>query len=483
MQKTKEIQRLTLMGMSDRAIARALKVNRRTVQKYKEALDPSHTAPAPQAITQDWYDRVDWDVIGSEVRKGVPVLVLWEELRDQGQLNVQYPAFWKQLRRRVPNIEATMVRVFAPGDRAEIDYADGIEILDPFTGEFIKTQLFVGVLCHSRFVYAEFSLSQKSADFLGSHIRMFEAFGGVPRVVSPDNLKSAVVKAHRYDPEINPAYTKLCEHYDTAVVPARVRKPKDKAIVERSIQIFQRWFFFKYRRHTFTCLAELNALLKKDLAIFNDREHRIFRKTRSAMLETERPHLKPLPAQRFEVATHATAKVHHDCHVVFEGSFYSADHTLRGLEVDIWATAKAVEIYYQNQRVAFHRRANHPGTFITDKKHYPPSHLAYAETTPKYLRDKASKIGPYTSKLIHQLLSGDAPLKYLRRAQGIIRLEAKHGREALEQAAAQALALDQLSFRTIQRLILNPGLASIRPASKAIQRGSNPHLRGNSLFH
>jgi hypothetical protein len=140
-------------------------------------------------------------------------------------------------------------------------------------------------------------------------------------------------------------------------------------------------------------------------------------------------------------------------------------------------------IYFQNERVAFHRRANYPGTFITDKRHYPPSHLAYAEATPKYLRDKAAKIGPYTSKLIHQLLSGDAPLKYLRRAQGIIRLEAKHGRDALEQAAAQALALDQLSFRTIQRLIVNPGLAHARAESKTIQRGSNPHLRGNSLFH
>jgi transposase len=217
-QKIKEIRRLKELGLSDRAIARALDVNRRTVEKYRDSAkeQPADASGQPDAQPEAWYEAIDWPAITSEIRKGVPIQVLWEELREQKLVAVQYAAFWKQLRRRVPNLEVTMVRTFAPGDRCEIDYADGIDLLDRFTAEIIKTHLFVGVLCHSRFIFAEFSLSQKSADFLASHVRMFQAFGGVPKVVAPDNLKSAVIKAHRYDPVINPAYTKLCDYYDTA---------------------------------------------------------------------------------------------------------------------------------------------------------------------------------------------------------------------------------------------------------------------------
>ena len=154
-----------------------------------------------------------------------------------------------------------MHRRFRPGERCEVDYCDGIDILDPVSGEIVKTHLFVGALCFSRYTFAEFSLSQSSHDFLDSHRRMFEFFKGVPQVISPDNLKSAVTKTHIYDPDLNKAYVRLGQHYRCAVVPARVRRPKDKAIVERTIQIFQRWFFFKVRHYTFTSIVELNKVL------------------------------------------------------------------------------------------------------------------------------------------------------------------------------------------------------------------------------
>lgn len=247
--------------------------------------------------------------------------VLWGEEVENGRVPVQYPAFWKQYEKRYPESKVSMHRVFQPWSRAEIDYCDGIDIFDPTTGEILKTELFVGVLCHSRYTFAEFSMSQKSEDFLRSHVRMFEFFGGVPEVVSPDNLKSAVTKAHKYDPVLNPAYTRLAEYYDVGVVPAQVRSPKHKAVVERMIQIFQRWFFATVRHRTFTSLVELNACLREHLEKFNNKIHRIFRRSRSEMFEGEKDFLRPLPENTYEVFVHHRARVHPDCHLAFEKNF------------------------------------------------------------------------------------------------------------------------------------------------------------------
>ncbi len=254
-----EISRLKGLGFTKRKVARCLSVHRNTVKKYWDDNARPKTAAPPKSQEQNseesWASNIDWPKTRDEVLSGVPVSILYEE--NLSKIPVTYSAFWKQLQRRAPCLAATMVRIFPPGSRTEIDYCDGIDLLDLTTGELVKTELFVGVLCSSRYTFAEFTLSQKSEDFLTSHVRMFEYFGGVTEVVSPDNLKSAVTKAHRYDPVINPAYTRLASHYGFAVVPARVRTPRDKAIVERTIQIFQRWFFFRVRHRAFTSLVEL----------------------------------------------------------------------------------------------------------------------------------------------------------------------------------------------------------------------------------
>ena len=296
MAKQDEIRRLKKAGMKDRAIARALGCSRKTIKKYLQEelsaqpclIEAKSRVPVAtaEATPESWQDLVAWDKVIHEVRSGTPLKVLWEELFEGGKVPVEYPGFWKQFRRRFPELPQSMHRVFAPGSR--------IEILDPVTGELLSTQLFVGVLCHSRYAFAEFTFTQKSADFLASHVRMFECFGGTAQLLSPDNLKSAVTKAHRYDPVINPAYTRLATHYDVAVVPARVRTPKDKAIVERTIQIFQRWFYFRVRHRTFTSLIELNACLKDHLVLFHAKKHRIFRRNRIEMFESERSHLRAL---------------------------------------------------------------------------------------------------------------------------------------------------------------------------------------------
>jgi hypothetical protein len=399
---------------------------------------------------------------------------------------VTYAAFWKMLQKKAPNLKTTMVRVFAPGSRIEIDYCDGINLTHPITGEKIQTELFVGVLCSSRYTFAEFTLSQKSQDFLNSHVRMFEFFGGVSQLVAPDNLKSAVTKAHRYDPVINPAYTKLATHYEFAVVPARVRRPQDKAIVERTIQIFQRWFYMKVRNRVFTSLIELNACLREHLLIFNQKTHRIFRRTRLEMFTDEKSHLLPLPKDMFLVQTHHRAFLSRDCHLAFGHSFYSAPNVLRGLTLDVWANENSVEIYHEGERVAFHKRSGRTGKFMTDPVHYPPAHQAYLEEDVQKARSWSESMGKETAKLIEELLSGVHPLKHLRRAQGILSLSNKYSKSDLENACEIANRFNQKTIQYLER-VLKKNQVNRSPTERGgeeIERGFNPHLRGiEKLFH
>jgi transposase len=497
-----EILRLESLKFTKRQISRTLGIHRNTITKYLEQharaqlSEAAHPGPlnlmaAPPAIPT-WVDGVDWQGIRDEILKAVPIQIVYEELFDQGKVPVTYPAFWKQLQKRAPLLKTTMVRIFEPGSKIEIDYADGIDIVNVQTGEATRTELFVGVLAHSRYTYAEFTISQKSEDFLSSHVRMLNFFGGSAQTVSPDNLKSAVTKAHRYDPVLNPAYTRLASHYSFAVVPARVRRPQDKAIVERTIQIFQRWFFMKVRNRTFTSLVELNRVLGEYVTAFNLKIHRTFNRTRKAMFEeSEKAALIPLPKDPYLVQTFSRAKLSRDCHLAFDHNFYSSPHTLRGLDLDIWATDKTVEIYHDGDRVAMHTRYRSRGKFATDVKHYPPSHQAYLEEEDiAKLKSSVMSIGQETSRLINELLSGEFPLRHLRRAQAILALAKKYSKSDLEFAASMANRFNNKNLQYIERVIVKTrgpaGAATARKRNGGdpITRDMNPNLRGlDEILH
>lgn len=477
-----EIKRLQGMGFGKRRIARTLKIHRDTVSKILENNPLENLAinlPEVKNISPDsWTEKIDWQAVRKEVLLGVTLNVIYDEMVKKHSLSIQYPAFWKQLQKRAPTTSATMVRVFAPGSRTEIDYCDGINLINLRTGEITKTEFFVGVLCNSRYTFAEFTLSQKSADFLSSHVRMFNFFGGCTQLLSPDNLKSAVTKAHRYDPVINPAYCRLAAHYEVAVVPARVRTPKDKAIVERTIQIFQRWFFMCVRNRTFTSLIELNKCLEEYLKNFNKKIHRIFGMSREQMFESERPHLLPLPTNDYQVSTYTKATLSRDCHLRFDQNHYSAPHTLRGLDLEVWATATSVEIYHENNRVAFHGRSKTTHKFITDPKHYPPGHQAYAEEDVIKLKSWAVSVGIETSKLVEELFSGPYPLKHFRRIQGILALSTKYSKAKLEAATTIANKYDQKNIQYLERVIKNNQHGVQTKGEIKIVREPNPNLRG-----
>jgi transposase len=473
MNKQAEILHLKSLGLKERAIARTVKASRKTVRKY---LHKVKTPPALEASIH-----FSWDEIIKEHQIGdVPLLILWEELKESGKTTWSYSYFWKQFQKHCPTSkEATMVRHHPSGERAEIDYCDGIDILDLATGEITRTHLFVGVMCRSRYTYAEFSFSQKSADFLNSHVRMFNFFGGVPRQIAPDNLKSAVSKAHKYDPDINPAYQRLAHHFKIAVVPARVRTPKDKAIVERSIQIFQRWFYKKVRKRTFTSLIELNKTLHEHLVEFNNKKHRILHCSRSEAFTEEKKDLGALPESEFTVRTHKRCTLHHDCHLQFEKNFYSAPWELREKELDVWASEKVVEIFHEAKLVAQHSRSNCQSKFATRKEHYPPAHRAYLEITPQYLLEKAQGSGENVYRLINSLFSEAYPLQHLRRAQGIVALINKYPKEQLDHACEQALLLGKPYIRFIE------AMAKMSPY-KSLEipiREENPFLRQQDLLN
>lgn len=479
-----EIKRLRKLRLSKRQIARALKIHRNTVSKYIDDIISTTPETSEVASTEaTWTSNVDWEKVRTEHLSGVPLNIIHEELFESQKVPVQYPGFWKQAQKRIALTEATMVRIFKPGERIEIDYADGIDILDPVTGELRKTELFVGVLCHSRYAFAEFTWSQASSDFLQSHVNMFSFFGGTAHVLSPDNLKSAVTKAHRYDPTINQAYTKLADYYDVAVVPARVKTPKDKAIVERTIQIFQRWFYMRIRYKTFTSLLELNQCLKEHLTLFNQKRHRIFKRTRVDMFKDEQPHLRSLPSSPYAVATYHRATLSRDCHLVFDHNFYSAPHWLRGRELDIWATSTQVEIYSEGDRVAVHTRSKTTAKFVTDTNHYPPAQQAYAEEDVQKLLGQASKIGPETERLVKGLLEDSHPLRHLRRIQGLLALSWKHGKDLLEGACKEANRFNKRNVQYIERVIKTRKGGSRSTNTESIKRSYNPHLRGINNIH
>lgn len=481
-----EIKRLWGLEFTNRKIAEITGVHRNTVNKYVAGFVVKKTAPSNVLASEPAapnVNQVDWLKVRTEFLSGVSLNVIHEELLEQNKITVQYSGFWKQVQKFANLSEATMVRIFKPGERSEIDYADGISIIDPATGEIKETEFFVGVLCHSRYTFAEFTMTQSSSDFLESHVNMFEFFGGTPQVLSPDNLKSAVTKAHRYDPTINQAYTRLATHYDVAVVPARVRTPKDKAIVERTIQIFQRYFFMKVRSRTFTSLLELNQCLKEHLVIFNRKKHRIFGRTREEMFLDEKAHLRELPMDRYKVATHSRAKLGRDCHLAFDRNFYSSPHTLRGRDLDIWASSKTVEVYHEGARVALHARGVTTGKFVTDTNHYPPAQQAYAEEDVQATMARAERVGLETLRLVKGLLEGACPLKHFRRCQGIVALAWKYTPEHLEAAAAMANRFNNINVQYLERVIKTRRGVETKETDQIRNRSFNPHLRGINNIH
>ncbi len=479
-----EIERRLRASRSLREIARALGCSRRTVREVRDGL---RAAPGRTAGDPLWMSQVEWPAVLHELGLGHPLKFIWEE---RAQALTTYPNFWKQFYRKFPELRQATVtaRDFAPGERVEVDYAgDPLEWVDLRTGEIHPAWVFVAALGCSQLLFAWAAEDMKSRHWLDSHQRMYAFYGGVPHVTVPDCLKQGVLKCHRYNPDLNPSYAALAAHYATAMVPARPGHPRDKAIVEGLVKILMRYVRFRHRRHRFTSLAELNRALAECVRRINERGHRRFGVSRRERFEQgERAALKPLPTADFDDAEWKDAKLHPDCYVVVEATYYSAPHIHRGKRLRVRLTLNQVELFLNGERLAVHPRdRSRSGRRVRIDAHFPANSLAYYEATPQQLLSQSRFIHPDFHQLVIDLFNADV-YGHLRRVQGLLRSATKHLHAVGHEAAVPKIVAAVAEMRHLGRIRV-PLFAELlaRPVSSPaidgerdiVRRPGNPLLR------
>lgn len=478
MRTVREILRLHFEhGLSFRAIARACAVSpttvgdhvdraRRSAQPWSHlsALDDSSlkTALFPDAdVPVVRKSLPDFDYLRSEMkRKGVTLQLLWEEYRAVHPDGYSRTQFFELYRRHGKTIEPVMRFTHKAGDKLFVDFSgDRPSYVDRKTGEVIEPELFVAAMGASSRIYAAAVPSQQLPDWIRVHADAFEYFGGVPACVVPDNLKSGVKTACKYDPEANPVYAELAAHYGVAIIPARPREPRDKAKVENGVQNAQRRILAVLRNRTFFSLAELNEAIAVELEKLNNRPMQGIGKSRNQLFdEIDRPALKPLPSSRFQLREWKKAKVNIDHHIAVQRCYYSVPYTLIGKEVEVCLTATTVEIFHDGKRITSHARAYRPGTFVTIHEHRPHSHQKHLEWTPQRMRHWGETIGANTGAMIEAIIGTVVhPDHAYGKCLGLLRLAKKCGNDRLELACGRALKLQAISYQSVKN-ILEKGL-------------------------
>jgi transposase len=430
----------------------------------------------------------DWEEISRELKSpGVTLQLLWDEYKaSHPEDGYQYSRFCELYGEWRGQVDLSMRQEHKAGEKLFVDYSGKtVAVVDPSSGEEHPVQIFVAVLGASNYTYAEATWSQQLPDWIGSHIRAFEYFGGVPELLIPDNLKSGVTKPCRYEPEVNRTYEDLATHYGTVVIPARVRKPKDKAKAEVGVQVVQRWILACLRHRRFFSLSEVNAAIGELLERLNERPFRKLPGSRRSQFEAlDRPALKPLPAAVFEYCEWCKKRVRSDYHVEVEEHFYSVPYQLVGRELEVRLTSQCVEFLHRGQRVACHARSRERGKSTTLVEHMPREHRHYAEWTPQRLVQWADENGPATAGVVEEILSSRPhPHQGFHSCLGLKRLAKRYGPERLEAACRRALDIRGLSYKSI-RSILRNGLDRQALAKPAAEPAAAVHgnVRGASYY-
>jgi transposase len=444
--------------------------------------------PAPPAPFASVRPLPDCDYIHSELRKkGVTLSLLWQEYKEQNPHGYQYSQFCHQYRQWAAKIDPVMRQEHRAGEKMFVDYAgQTVPVYDLHTNQMREAQIFVAVLGASNYTYAEATWTQSLPDWIGSHSRAFAFFGGVPKVVVPDNLKSAVSKASFYDPDINPTYLDMANHYGTAVIPARVRKPKDKAKVEVAVQVVERWILARLRNRQFFSLHQLNQAIAKLLEDLNNKPFQKLPGSRKSAFESmDRPALNPLPSQAYQFAEWKKATVNVDYHIEVDRHYYSVPNTLMKKKIDVSITNNTIESFYKSKRVASHIRSHHKGRHSTVKEHMPKSHQKWAEWTPQRFIRWAAKIGPHTQSLIENVLNSRAhPQQGFRSCLGILRLAKSYGNDRLEAACRRAVDIGGTSYRSVQSILKhNLDQKPLPDQSSKSQPIEHINIRGARYYH
>jgi transposase len=499
------LQRHFGAGASARVIARDAGVARSTVQDYVARANGAKLGwPLPPELTDTALEQLlfpqpliklsvrrhpepDWAALAREMKRpGVSLMILWEEYQAANPQGYGYSRFCELYRAFERRLSPVMRQTHAAGHKAFVDYSGKkVPIIDPLTGEVRMAELFIGVLGASNLTYAEASWTQSLPDWVGAHVRMFRFYGAVPRLLVPDNLKSGVNKASFYDPEVNRTYAAMAAHYGVGVLPARPRKPRDKASVEAGVRFAQFYILGRLRHVTFFSLAACNEAIAEAMAAVNDRVMRRLGVSRRQLFEAvEGPALQALPVQDYEYAEWRFARVGLDYHVEVAGFFYSVPHGLIRLQVDTRATAHTIEVFYRGERVAAHARRYGGPRHGTQPEHMPSAHRRYAEWTPDRFARQARDIGPQTEALILAVLARRPhPEQGFRTCIGILRLFRGLPADRVEAASQRALEIGVLSYDSVASILRHRLDRSASPQAAAGASLKHGNIRGRGYFH
>ena len=410
------------------------------------------------------------------------------EYLEQHPDGYRYTQFCAYYRDWVKKHRLSMRQVHRGGEKLFVDFSGKKpHIVDARTGELIEVELFVAVLGASNYTWAEATATQSGPDWIAAHNHALQFLGGVPGALVPDQLKSGVTKASRYEPSIQRTYEELATHNGTVVLPARPARPRDKAKVEAGVLVAQRWLLARLRNQTFFSLTELNERLAELLEDLNNRKMRLYGTSRRELFEKlDKPALKPLPVEPFVYAEWKTVRVNIDYHVEVDSHFYSAPHELVHEQLEARSTATTVELLRNGARLTSHARSNARGKHTTKPEHMPKAHQKHLEWTPTRIVHWAGTIGPQTAELAKTILA-DRPHPEMgyRSCLGILRLAKKYGNERLEAAAARAVAVRARSYRHVESILKN-GLdrVPIEPQTEPTQLPLvHENVRGGRYYH
>jgi len=477
MRQVRDVVRMIASGISAREIAIRIGVAPSTVRLTMKRLADAGLDEAAIAGMNDetlearLFSRVgtkqglrrrvepDFALIHRELkRKHVTLQILWDEYIERHSDGYRYSRFCDLYRGFERRLSVTMRQTHVGGDKLFVDYAgDTVPVVvDRLKGTVRRAQIFVAVMGASNFSYGEATWTQGLGDWIGAHGRAFEAIGGVPNLLVPDNTKVAVIKACLYDPQINRTYAAMAAHYDTAVLPARPRKPRDKAKVEGCVLIVERWLLGRLRHRTFYSLAELNAAIADLMRRLNEERviRRLGRTRRQLLEELDRPRLKPLPVEPYVFAEWRIRRVGIDYHVEVEKHFYSVPFRFARQEVEARITARTVEVFARGERIAAHIRSSSNGGHTTLRDHMPSSHRRHGDWTIDRIRKEASLVGAATGVLCELILERRShPEQGFRTCIGILRLAKPFGALRLEAAAERAIEIGTLSYGSVRSIL------------------------------
>ena len=480
MTKYREILRLTALGLSQRDIIHSINVSQKTIVKVqRRAQELKLSWPLDESLTDDALDKLmfpkatgasrtkrmpDYDYIQKELlRNGVNKKLLWTEYLEDCRLADEEPLMYSQFCYYIQQDEqkrrATMHINRKPGEQVEVDWAgDPAKIIDPDTGEIIDAWLFVGVMTYSQYPYVEAFINEKQKAWITAHVHMYEYFGGVARILVPDNCKTAVVhNKDWYNQQVNAVYHEMAEHYNTAIIPARVRAPKDKPNAEGSVGVISTWITAALRNEQFFSLAELNRAIRKKLEEFSNRPFQKKEGTRYQIFRDEElPLLAKLPATPYELAEWKVATVQFNYHISVDGMLYSVPYEFIKRKVDVRITDTSIEIFYNHNRVASHRRLyGRKGQYSTVTEHMPESHQKYLEWNGDRFRKWAERIGINTSKVVDALLTSQrVEQQSYRSCMGLLKLGDRYSVDRLEAACKKALLYTASpSYKSIKNIL------------------------------